>query len=411
MTDTSPTPADRPAEGLLGPMTPIRCTEPGCHWACHGVPDKYADSRARIVREHVAAEHAPTPEPGPVPAWVDGDPLMEAMAAAVYEQCDKHPEVSVTIDDPRTIAAVAATVARQLLGTSEAEGDRRCVCGDPIEWMTHPGGPGWIHSPGADTRCLDARPAAAPPAPADRAAVLREAADECDKAGGIYASRSQNEHAGAAFALMDTFRRQADEAEYVATPCSVGACEPGGEPCTTHERLMAHAEGDHELCDHEADRAAIGIRGLLEHVGINLTGRDITVAGEVVDRAPLRDRIRRAICEAEGFAWDTDMLEPDEYGEVADAVLAVLADDAAAGVQPPTTGEAHPPSVEYIAEVLELDGAWEYLGAHADPAVAARRRASVTRRYPDAETRTVRKTTTYTVEPEPAAPAAPEEPQ
>ncbi|MFE7370120.1 hypothetical protein [Streptomyces anulatus] len=55
------------------------------------------------------------------------------------------------------------------------------------------------------------------------------------------------------------------------------------------------------------------------------------------DRAATRDRIRRAICEAEGFAWDTDMLEPDEYGEVADAVLAVLADDAAAGVQPPTS--------------------------------------------------------------------------
>jgi hypothetical protein len=42
------------------------------------------------------------------------------------------------------------------------------------------------------------------------------------------------------------------------------------------------------------------------------------------DRAELRDRIRRAVCEAEGFAWDSDMLEPDEYGEVADAVLAVL---------------------------------------------------------------------------------------
>ena len=41
------------------------------------------------------------------------------------------------------------------------------------------------------------------------------------------------------------------------------------------------------------------------------------------DRAATRDRIRRAICEAEGFMWDTDMLEPDEYGEVADAVLAV----------------------------------------------------------------------------------------
>lgn len=38
----------------------------------------------------------------------------------------------------------------------------------------------------------------------------------------------------------------------------------------------------------------------------------------------LRDAIRRAVCEAEGFAWDSDMLEPDEYGEAADAVLAVL---------------------------------------------------------------------------------------
>ncbi|MFF2228986.1 hypothetical protein ACFVV7_37370, partial [Streptomyces globisporus] len=78
-------------------------------------------------------ERHPMPDTTPTPAdrpadqlraavWVDGDPLMEAMAAAVYEQCDKHPEVSVTIDDPRTIAAVAATVARQLLGTSVAEG-------------------------------------------------------------------------------------------------------------------------------------------------------------------------------------------------------------------------------------------------------------------------------------------------
>lgn len=39
---------------------------------------------------------------------------------------------------------------------------------------------------------------------------------------------------------------------------------------------------------------------------------------------PLRDRIRRAICEASGFEWDDDSLEPDEYGEHADAVLAAL---------------------------------------------------------------------------------------
>ncbi|MBE4735741.1 ParB N-terminal domain-containing protein [Streptomyces caniscabiei] len=45
---------------------------------------------------------------------------------------------------------------------------------------------------------------------------------------------------------------------------------------------------------------------------------------DVADRAALRDRIRRAVCEAEGFAWDSDMLEPDEYGDVADMVLSVL---------------------------------------------------------------------------------------
>ncbi|MGW1436804.1 hypothetical protein ACWD7M_16335 [Streptomyces griseus] len=73
-----------------------------------------------------------------------------------------------------TVVHSALGVARQIL--SAAEGGR-CICGDPIEWMTHPDGPGWIHSPGSDTRCLDARPTAAPPAPADRAAVLTEAAD------------------------------------------------------------------------------------------------------------------------------------------------------------------------------------------------------------------------------------------
>ena len=46
------------------------------------------------------------------------------------------------------------------------------------------------------------------------------------------------------------------------------------------------------------------------------------------DRAALRDRIRRAVCEAEGFMWNTELLEPDEYGEVADAVLAVLPEPA-----------------------------------------------------------------------------------
>jgi hypothetical protein len=40
----------------------------------------------------------------------------------------------------------------------EAAGQQRCVCGDPIERWTGPGDPRWIHSPGSDTTCTNARP-------------------------------------------------------------------------------------------------------------------------------------------------------------------------------------------------------------------------------------------------------------
>lgn len=44
-------------------------------------------------------------------AWVDGDPLMEVIAAIVWKHCE-HSGSSLVIDDPRTIAAFAAAVAR-----------------------------------------------------------------------------------------------------------------------------------------------------------------------------------------------------------------------------------------------------------------------------------------------------------
>lgn len=143
----------------------------------------------------------------------------------------------------------------------------------------------------------------------------------------------------------------------------------------------------------------------------------LSVLPAPADRAAV---LRWVAATLDGRAAVLKDLSSSDYGEESFAArelteqadrLRALAADAAAGVQPPTTTEAHRPCVEYIAEVLENDGVWMYLGADPDPAVATRRRASVTRRHPDAETRTVRKTTTYTVEPEPAAPAAPEEPQ
>ncbi|NEB83946.1 hypothetical protein G3I43_07100 [Streptomyces anulatus] len=331
-----PTTPDRPAESLLGPITPIRCTEPGCHWACHGVPDKYADSRARIVREHMAAEHAPTPESPDRPA----DQLRAAVARALVRY-DWNAGLSGR-DTPSehhygeadavlaVLPAPALAVARQLLGTTTCGecGDTGACNGGPCP-LTAAEETHVVTDDSDDPEHTDDCPAVptAPPAPADRAAVLREAADTV----ALDRDATSGPRSGARQGMtraVTLLRRKADEAEYIATPCSVGGCDPGGEPCTTHERLMAHAEGDHELCDHMAGEAAAG-------------------------------------------AHQT---------------------------------EAHPPSVEYIAEVLELDGAWEYLGADADPAVATRRRDSVTRRYPDAQTRTVRKTTTYTVEPTPAVP-------
>jgi len=58
-----------------------------------------------------------SPTPTNPAVWSDGEPLMEVIAAAVYEQCGTDAVSSIVVDDPRNIAAVAATVARRVLGT------------------------------------------------------------------------------------------------------------------------------------------------------------------------------------------------------------------------------------------------------------------------------------------------------
>lgn len=84
------------------------------------------------------------------------------------------------------------------------------------------------------------------PSPVDRGAVLAEAIARITGMPGYPRLVLPEE-------MLAELRRMADEAEYVATPCSVGGCDPGGEPCSTHERLMGHGEGDHELCEPGCD--------------------------------------------------------------------------------------------------------------------------------------------------------------
>lgn len=218
----------------------------------------------------------------PAPAvWVDGDPLMQAIAAAVWEQCIT--ENSIVVDDPRTIAAVAATVARQILGTAE-------------------------------------------PAPVDEVA----------------------------------------------------------------ESLRRDGFGDDEISDVFAATGEQGPKGLNTADRAAALGMTPTEYRAHSHRTAVQ-QIREA---ARGLYFETGM-------RVLDAL-----DTAPAVADTQPEAEAHRPLVEYIAEVLEADGVWMYLGADPDRSVAEKRRASVTRRHPDAKTRTVRKTTTYTV----AAPAVTEEP-
>ncbi len=54
-------------------------------------------------------------EPSQPPTWQDGDPLMEAIANAVYEQCETG-DGGIVHDDPRNIAAAAAGAALAILG-------------------------------------------------------------------------------------------------------------------------------------------------------------------------------------------------------------------------------------------------------------------------------------------------------
>ncbi|MFJ7525181.1 hypothetical protein ACIQ1S_09660 [Streptomyces griseus] len=123
MTDTSPTPADqlRAAAGHAPSPELARLLETLADASDHH-PTGEGGVVATVVHPALAVARQLLNGAPAAAVWADGDPLMEAMAAAVYGRCGTDPVSSVVVDDPRTIAAVAASVARQLLGTSAAEG-------------------------------------------------------------------------------------------------------------------------------------------------------------------------------------------------------------------------------------------------------------------------------------------------
>ncbi len=108
--------------------------------------------------------------------------------------------------------------------------------------------------------------------------------------------------------------------------------------------------------------------GLYEFSAADFASQYEAVSSAVAQSAPaetaLRDRIRRAVCEAEGFAWDSDMLEPDEYGDHADMILAVLpaaADLAELTKQTDLRDYWHAEAMSATTRIIELEGQLEEL--------------------------------------------------
>jgi hypothetical protein len=119
----------------------------------------------------------------PPAVWIDGDPLMEAIAAAVWEQC-RTEDTSLVVDDPRNIAAVAARAVSSVGQAPATDQTAVCICGHTEAQhfedvcITEITGCdcGDFLPPDAAREVIDRWQEAAMRKTTDRAAVLREAA-------------------------------------------------------------------------------------------------------------------------------------------------------------------------------------------------------------------------------------------
>jgi hypothetical protein len=91
------------------------------------------------------------------------------------------------------------------------------------------------------------------PEPADRPVILREAAERVT---GHAADHFPDEYDDYADQLAAELRRMAGEAQQ-PTPCSARPCNPNAdELCDTHAQIKYHAEGEHAFCEPGCDDEA-----------------------------------------------------------------------------------------------------------------------------------------------------------
>jgi hypothetical protein len=93
-----------------------RCgNDPRAQWT-DGDRQAVADARAYLALRAATHEQLDRAE------WVEGDPLMQAIASAVHERCETG-DTGIVHDDPRNIAAVAAVVARAAAAAADRAAD------------------------------------------------------------------------------------------------------------------------------------------------------------------------------------------------------------------------------------------------------------------------------------------------
>jgi hypothetical protein len=215
------------------------------------------------------------PNPDPTAVWIDGDPLMEAIAAAVWERCgrDDVDMPQLTMDDPRTIAAVAASVACQQPAVSvvppatNQTALREQIAEALVSW-TYRGkepdpGPGILETVRANAYSRADAVLAVLPAPADRAAVLRWAADELGRMDYDTDSHDygydtyRDAWNGGVMDGADLLRRLAAVAPHAETPGSVLVCDGCGHLEHQANKCPATRYGERCACDEPQTAPAV----------------------------------------------------------------------------------------------------------------------------------------------------------
>ncbi|MFG2359430.1 hypothetical protein [Streptomyces sp. NPDC048521] len=209
--------------------------------------------------------------------WIDGDPLMEAIAAAVWEHCGTDECGVVTIDDPRNIAAVAAHVARTHSSAGPAPATDRDTLRERIAEAVDRVFESWRQGLG-ETRpqdaVTDAVLDAVPPAPDQQTAVLAEhLVERCPDHGCVEPAWEDGCHCE----VVPLLRRLAGEAHQPRKSTAEKAADLG--LTDTEYRAQSHAAAVATI------RAAIP--GMYAHVGFLL--EDVLKEAEAAQQDPTQD--------------------------------------------------------------------------------------------------------------------------